>query len=444
MNLSAKKLFIFIWGVLIVALLTAGPALAENWAQWRGPNADGTSNETKLPTTWSKTENVAWATKMPGFTASTPIIWGDRVFTTAGDKDKGLLAICVDAKDGKILWSDKTGEDRRTPGRNHNMLSPSPVTDGKSVFFLFGTGDMVAYDFAGKRLWTRNIEKDYGPFITKWGYGSSPMLHDGKVYVLALQNKKSGEYGIKGHPAGVVDSYLLALDAATGKTVWKHVRPTDASGESTESYATPLLCEIGGQKQIVLHGAEYLTGHDPKTGKELWRWQFVPRDREKWQRVVSSAVAGDGVVYFGRPRWRGLYAVRPSGKGVLKPEAMLWKHDKFANDASTPLLYKGRLYVLCGKTKTIACMDIKTGKPVWTKKLDAKSQFRSSPTGADGKIYFTSMNGAVFVLKAGDEFKQLAKIEMGEKKCLSTIAVSGGRLFLRTPGFLYCIGPAGK
>jgi outer membrane protein assembly factor BamB len=437
MNLSVKKSMAL---SVFVAVLLAGSARAENWAQWRGPNMDGTSNEKNLPSTWSKTENIAWSTAMPGATAGTPIIWGDRVFTTAASKAKDLLAICVDAKNGKILWSDKTGTDRKTPGLNHNMASPSPVTDGKSVFFLFGTGDMVAYDFKGKRLWARDIEKDYGPFIMKWGYGSSPLLRDGVVYVLVMHNKKPGEYGVKGHKPGVVDSYLLALDIATGKTLWKHVRPTNATGESTESYATPLLCEIEGKKEIVLHGAEYATGHDPKSGKELWRWEFVPRDRERWQRVVSSAVFADGVLYFGRPRWRGLYALRPSNKGLLKPEAMLWKHDKFANDASTPLFYRGRLYVLCGKTKTIACMNPKTGKPVWTQKLDVKAQFRSSPTGADGKVYFMSMNGEVFVLKAGDEFKQLAKIEMGEKKCLSTISVSGGRLFLRTPGFLYCIG----
>ena len=296
---------------------------------------------------------------------------------------------------------------------------------------------------SGKRLWSRDIEKDYGPFIMKWGYGSSPMLYDGVVYVLVMHNKKYGTYGVKG-PGGGADSYLLALSAADGKTLWRRIRPTDASGESTESYTTPLLCEIDGRKQIVTHGGEYATGHDPKTGKELWRWRFLPKDSEKWQRTVSSVVAGDGVLYFGRPRWRGLYAVRPTGSGTLKPEAMLWKHDKFANDASTPLLYGGRLYVLCGQTKTIACISPKTGKPVWSKKLDVKSQFRSSPTGADGKVYFTSMNGEVFVLKAGDEFKQLAKIEMGEKKCLSTIAVSGGRLFLRTPGFLYCIGSSKK
>ena len=438
MSLSAKKSIV--WCVGLVLLLAAGPVRSENWPQWRGPNFDGTTAETNLPATWSKTENIAWSTPMPGSSASTPIIWGDRVFTTSVNKSKDLLAMCLDAGSGKILWSDKTGKDRRVAGANHNMSSPSPVTDGKSVFFLFGTGDIVAYDFKGKRLWSRDIEKDYGPFILKWGYGSSPLLHKDKVYVQVLQNKKPGEYGVKGHTGKVVDSYLLALDVATGKTLWKHVRATDASGESTESYGTPLLCELEGRKQIVIHGAEYLTGHDPETGKELWRWQFVPNNRQAWQRVVSSAVAGDGVLYFGRPRWRGLYAVRPAGKGTLKPEAMLWKHDKFANDASTPLLYKGRLYVLCGKTRTIACMDPKTGKPVWSQKLDAKSQFRSSPTGADGKIYFTSMNGAVFVLEAGDEFKQLAKIEMGEKKCLSTIAVSGGRLFLRMPGFLYCIG----
>ena len=240
MSLSAKKSIV--WCIGVVLLLAAGPVRAENWSQWRGPNFDGTTAETNLPATWSKTENVAWSTPMPGATASTPIIWGDRVFTTSVNKSKDLLAMCLDAGSGKVLWSDKTGKDRRVAGSNHNMSSPSPVTDGKSVFFLFGTGDMVAYDFKGKRLWSRDIEKDYGPFILKWGYGSSPLLHKDKVYVQVLQNKKPGEYGVKGHTGKVVDSYLLALDVATGKTLWKHVRPTDAKGESTESYSTVLHC----------------------------------------------------------------------------------------------------------------------------------------------------------------------------------------------------------
>jgi len=431
----------------VVALLgvamAVSPVLAENWPQWRGPSMDGTSPETNLPSSFSRTENVVWSTKMPGPAASTPIVWGDRVFVTAVDGSKNLLAMCVDARSGKVLWSDRNGRDRKTAGRRHNMASPSPVTDGKSVFFLFGTGALTAYDFQGRRLWSRDIEKDYGPFIIKWGYGSSPVLHKGKVYVLVMQNKKPGEYGVKDDRTGVVRSFLLAVDAATGKTLWKHDRPTDAQGESTESYTTPLLCKIGGRTEIVLHGAEFATGHDPETGKELWRWGFVPHNRQKWQRTVSSAVAGDGVVYFGRPRWRGLYAIRPADKGRLKDDGvLLWRHEKYANDAGTPLLYKGRLYVLCGKTKIIACFEPKTGKVIWFQKLSASSDLRSSPTGADGKIYFTSMNGEVFVLAAGDEFRQLAKIEMKARNCLSTISVAGGRLFLRTPAMLYCIGLA--
>ena len=249
---------------------------------------------------------------------------------------------------------------------------------------------------------------------------------------------------MKGHPPGVVESYLLALDASNGKTLWRRVRPTDAQGESTESYSTPLLCEIGGRMEIIMHGGEFATGHDPETGKELWRWEFTPHNRQPWQRTVSSSVFGDGMLYFGRPRWRGLYAIRPVGKGRLKPDALVWKNMKYANDASTPLLYNGRLYVLCGKTRTIACLAAKTGKVLWSKKLDVKGQFRSSPTAADGKIYFTSMNGDVFVLEAGDEFKQLAKIEMKARNCLSTISISGGKLFLRMPEMLYCIAIRAK
>ena len=425
---------------LLFVVFSSRPGRAENWPQWRGPFLNGSTTETGLPASWSKTENVAWKAVMPGPSAATPIVWGDRVFISSVNKSTGdLLAMCIDARVGKVLWSQRTGKDRKTMAGKHSMASPSPVTDGRCVYFLYGTGDLAAFDCAGKRLWTRALQKDYGKFVIKWGYGSSPLLYRGKLYVLVMQNKKPRRYGGSDDRKGPLKSFLLALDAKTGKTLWKHIRPTDATDESTESYTTPMLYEGNGRAEIILHGGEYVTGHDAATGRELWRWEFSPHSRKAWQRTVAPATPGDGVIYVPRARWGGLYGLKPRGTGRLKDDVMAWRHEENANDVAGPLLYKGRLYLLCGKTRTMACLEPKTGKAIWMKKLKASGEFRASPTGADAKVYCMSMNGEVVVLAAGDEFKLLATIEMKEKNCLATISAAGGRLFVRTPRFLYCI-----
>lgn len=426
---------------LLFMVISACPGRAENWPQWRGPFLNGSTTETSLPVKWSRTEGLAWVTTMPGPSAATPIVWGDRVFVSSADKSTGsLLALCVDAKTGKILWSKRTGKDRPTMGRKHHMASPSAVTNGKVVYFFYGTGDLAAFDYGGNRLWARALEKDYGKFVIKWGYGGSPLLYRGKLYIVVMQNKNPRRYGGSDSRKVPLDSFLLGIDAKTGKTLWKHVRATDAEDESTESYTTPTLFERDGRGQIILYGGEYVTAHDPATGKELWRWEFSPRDRKIWQRSVAPATAGGGMIYVGRPRSRGLYALKPRGTGRLGDDIVAWKHPQNANDVTGPLLYGRRLYLLDGVKRVMTCLEPKTGKVLWHGKLKAKGEFRASPTGADGKIYCMSMSGEVVVLAAGDTFKHLATIEMKERNCYSTVSAAPGRLFIRTPRYLYCVG----
>lgn len=436
---------------IVLGMLSVSLCADENWPQWRGPNFNGSTSQTNLPAVWSKTDGVAWVRRMSGPSASTPIVWGDRVFVSSiNESTNDLLAMCLDAGTGKVLWSNKTGKGRRFMGGRHNASSPSPVTDGRGVYFLNGTGDLAAFDLGGKRLWKRQLERDYGRFIIKWGYGSSPLLYDGRLYVMVLQNKKPGRYDTKrtsppDRRKGPLESFLLALDPKTGKTLWRHVRPSDADDEGDESYATPVPFEGNGRKEIVIHGGEYVTGHDAATGRELWRWEFSPVNREVWQRTVSPAAVDGGRIYVGRARWRGLYCLKPAGNGRLDDAIVAWKHVKYANDVCGPLVYRGRVYLLCDSKRTLACIDPADGKVIWMEKLKSRGEFRSSPTGADGKIYFTSMAGEVFVLAAGDKYKLLSKIDLKEKTCYSTISAAGGRLFHRTPRYLYCIaGTAGK
>jgi len=435
---------------LVSAMLAGVASAGENWAQWRGPAFNGSTDETNLPVTWSRSDGIAWATRMSGPSAATPIVWGDRVFTTSVTPGGDLLAVCLDVKTGRILWSNKAGKAVKFRAGRHNAASPSPVTDGKYVYFLYGTGDLVAFDLRGRRRWMRSLEAEYGRFIIKWGYGSSPLLYDGRLYVVVLQNRKPGRYdaenktGLTDKRKAPLESFLLAIDPERGKVLWRHVRPSDADDEGDESYATPMPCAPGGRKQIVLHGGEYVTGHDAATGKELWRWEFSPVNREVWQRTVSSAATDGKRVYVGRARWRGLYCLEPAGTGRMTDAIVKWKHEKHSTDACSPLVYRGRVYLLNGAKRTLACLDQAKGTLIWVTKLKASGEFRCSPTGADGKIYLMSMSGEVFVVQAGDTFKQLAKIELKERTCYSSISAAGGRLFIRTPRYVYCVGPTAK
>ncbi len=425
---------------LVTALLAVCGASASDWPQWRGPFLNGSTDEAGLPSTWSATENVRWKTPMPGPGAATPIIHGDRVFLTAVDiPTKNLVALCVAADTGTVLWTRVCGRNRRAKSGN-TMASPSAVTDGKAVFFYFGTGDLVAFDTSGNRLWAREVEKDHGPYNVKFGYSGSPLLHNGMLYVVVMRNRKLTRYG----PSHMqwpepLDSFILAIDPATGKDVWKHVRETDATDESVESYITPIPYDHGDRAELIVVGGEHVTGHDTRDGREVWRWAFIPNDRQIWQRVVTSAVCGDGLIYAIRPKHRPVFALKAGGKGRLDASAVAWSIDKFTPDVTTPLLYRGRLYLLDGDKRVMSCVNPDTGAIVWRGELGGKSVFRASPTGADGKVYCISKGGEALVLAAGDRFEILSRIQVGEQPCLSTISAAGGRLYLRTKASLICI-----
>ena len=443
-------------GIAVLILAAAGVAFGQNWPQWRGPFFNGSTTETGLPTTWSTSENVAWVAPMPGLAAATPAIWGDRVFVSSTDRaTKDLVALCLDAATGKIVWQKAVGKDRKAPVGGNNMACPSPITDGKTAWFYYGTGTLVAFGRDGTQLWSRELEKDYGEFVVKYGYSSSPLLYKGKLYVLVMQNASPQKYN-RTHDKrrGPLESFLLALDPASGKTLWKHVRATNATDESVESYLTPVPYEGSGRAEIIIPGGECVTGHDAETGDELWRWWYQPADRQVWQRTVNSATPGDGLIYAPRPKHRSVYAIQGGGKGELGAESLAWRLDQNVPDVIVPLLYQGRLYVANDDSRVMVCLDARapgvpragersgdgSGRKLWESKLDVNGPLRASPTGADGKVYVISQNGDVVVLAAGDEFKELARIKMGEAPCQATIAAANGRLFIRTSRNLYCIG----
>ncbi|MES2709246.1 MAG: PQQ-binding-like beta-propeller repeat protein [Verrucomicrobiota bacterium] len=434
---------------LLLALGTLS-CLAGNWPNWRGPNHDGSSTETGLPAKFSPTENCLWSIPLPGPAASTPVVWEDSVFlTTTDEPNQKLLGLCLDRKTGKERWRKEVGTGFRSDDRS-NFGGPSPVTDGERVIFFFGTGDMAAYDFSGRELWKRQIQKDYGSFAFLWTFSSSPVLDSGRLYLQVLQRDTSfeGNGALRGRREGNNESYLLALNPADGKELWRHVRPSDAKGESHEAFSTPVPMVHNGRRELVVAGGDCLTGHDPANGRELWRWgTWNPEKISHW-RLVPGPVAGQGTVLVCAPKRAPVYAIKAGGSGTLKDDSIAWSSSDEVNskdvssDVSTPLFYQNRFYVMNSDRKALTCLDPKTGKMFWEQRVDG-IKIESSPTGADGKIYFMDQRGKVTVMAAGDEAKMLLQVDMGDpsqKDIRSSIAAAQGCLFIRTNNTLFCIG----
>lgn len=419
-------------------------AQAANWSHWRGPAFNGSSPENGLPGQWTATEGVKWSTPLPGFSGATPAIWGDSIFVSSPDPQKNLLLLSIDRKDGKIRWQKQLGIGDQVKGRTSpNMASPSPVTDGKSVWVLFGTGELAAVDFQGQVIWQRNLAEDFGRFSNMWLYGASPTLYQGRLYIQVLQRDPvPGDYthALDGNPKR--DSFLLCLDAATGKDLWKHVRKTDAVMESMESYATPIPHEFDGKAEMLVHGGDYLTAHHPETGAELWRCSGFNPKKGEWMRIVTSPVTWKDLVFAAGPKREPLLAVKAGGKGDVSESRVAWRFDEFPPDVCTPALYQDHLYVLDGDKRMLTCLDPKTGEKKWQGDLGVRENFKASPTAADGKIYCISERGTVVVCDAtGSEFKILSTVKMGGgEPTRSSIAVSDGQLFIRTAEVLYCVG----
>lgn len=409
---------------LLVAAAGAGQARAENWPGWRGPTGDGTSPETDLPLDWDTARDVAWKLALPERSGSTPIVWDDRVFLSAAVDDDRIELWCVDRETGQPLWKRhlSDGNQRR---RKQNMSSPSPVTDGERVWALTGTGILRAFDFDGRELWMRDIPASYGPFGLAWGYASSPLLHDGALYVQVLHGMRTDD-----------PSYLLRIDGATGATVWRVERPTEAVHESPDSYTTPALLQHGGATEIVITGGDAVTGHDPESGQELWRADGLNPTRQRDYRIVASPLVHDGVIYA-PTRVRPLLALRAGGRGNVLDSHVLWSTEN-GPDVPTPVTDGAYFYVVNDRG-IVYVTDAATGEPVYGPERIRPGTYSASPVLAGGRIYITNEDGLTTVLRAGPRFEVLAENDLDDY-CLSSPAISDGQIFIRTSGFLYAIG----
>lgn len=409
--------------------------LAESWPNWRGPTLDGVSRETGLPTRWSATENVAWKLPLPAFSGSTPIVWDDWVFlNVATARSTGNLELwAVDRTKQAVAWKRFLSGGNRI-GNKQNMSSPSPVTDGTHVWVMTGTGILKAFDFSGRELWTRDIQRDYGAFGIQFGYASSPLLHGDSLFIQVLHGMNTDD-----------PSYLLRIDKMTGRTVWRVERPTDARVESPDSYTTPTLLQYAGKTEIVVTGGDNVTGHDPATGRELWRAHVLNPSNNPNYRIIASPLIAGGLI-IAPSRVNPVVALRPGGSGDISRTHVAWTFHR-GPDVPTPVS-DGTLLYLVSEQGVVYCLNVRTGALVYGPARLPNDFYSASPVLADGKIYVTGeTTGVTTVFRAGPTFEVLASNTFGDPcspYCLATVAVSQGQLFVKTDAHLWVVGQRKK
>jgi outer membrane protein assembly factor BamB len=361
---------------------------------------------------------------MPDRSGSTPIVWEDNIFLNVAEGDD-LYLWAVKRDDGTVRWKRELGSGNKM-FRKHNMSTPSPVTDGQYVWIMTGTGVLAGFDYEGRQIWKRNIQSDYGSFGLKWGYGSSPVLFKDILLIQVLHGYYTDDA-----------SYLLAVDKATGQSLWKVDRPTEAVSESPDAYTTPgLLGYSDGRVEVVVTGGDFATGHDVDSGKEIWRLGGLNPSNGRSHRIVASAVI-EGDLVFVPSRVRPLLAVRAGGRGDVTDSHLLWSFER-GPDVPTPVSDGEHLYVVTDRG-IMSCLSVADGSVVWGPERLAPGTYSSSPVLADGRVYATSEDGLTTVVRAAAEFEVLSQNSLDDY-CLSSLAVSQGQFFIRTTGHLYCIG----
>ncbi len=457
---------------------------AEDWPQFRGVNSSGVSEATNpVPTEFSFEDKLLWKADL-GDGVGSAVIADGRVFTTAMSEETTLAVICHDAETGKELWKKElsTGElPRITPPNSH--ASSTPATDGERVYVYFSTMGIVAFDAkTGDEVWRHELPRP--AFLMDWGSGWSPVIHDGKVFFAKDDD---------------LTSYVLALDATSGKKLWQTDRPDMLAG-----YATPVICTAGGRTDLVVAGSGKLKGYDPETGKEIWTCNTLLRT------VMTSPVVYNDHIYlaiqsygdksrtlkFALMQWldtnqdgilardetpkefharfdesdknkdkmideveietafqhsdnmvgggNTIQAVRGGGTGDVTSTHLVWNIDNSSpSNLASPLVFSDRVHVV--KSGGISsCFDAKTGEEVWGRtRLRNFGDYYASPIAADGKIYIAGRNGFVVVIDDTPELNILAKNDVGGE-ILATPSVADGRLFIRTRDALFCFSDEAK
>lgn len=382
-----------------------GAASASDWPGWRGPRGDGTTDELNLPVQWSKSAGVRWTTALPGKGVSSPVVTGDRVIVSAssGPRHDQLHIICMDRRDGRELWRrDFWGT---APTLRHeqksSMATPTPVTDGRSVWVFFGTGDLFCLDLQGGLIWCRSLAQEYEPFQNRFAPGSSPVLVGD---LLILQCDHWGR------------SYLLAIEKQTGKNGWKSNR------DEHVSWSSPFVSNRNGDAEIIVCATFAVKGYDPRSGSERWVVRGMTREC-----IPTAVSAGDLILAVSGMKGETL-AIRRGGRGDVTETHIAWRSNRGAPFVPSGIVVDG-LYYLVDDRGIATCMEAETGRTVWQERLGGS--FTASPVAGDGKIYLTDEAGTTTVIAAGPVVKILSRNRL-EEAVYSSPAIAQGDLLIRT------------
>jgi outer membrane protein assembly factor BamB len=414
-------------GLAVLMLGTGAFARGENWPQWRGPTGTGVSAETGLPAQWDQTTGVLWRRPLPGPAGSTPIVWNGRIFLTSADAEGGLRLLAID-RAGQILWNQKiTDGDQDVRSGEGNFASPSPSTDGRRVWAMFGNGVLTCRDVDGGEVWTVDLQERYGPFNIQFGMTSTPLLDGDRLYVMCMYTGAS---------------YIACLNKNTGEEIWKHNRASDAIAECEHSYASPVLYRDDQREFLLAHGADYVTAHRLTDGSEIFRCGALNGKGPLYNptlRFVASPAAADGLIVAPSAKKGPVLGLRPDATGdvTASGEGRLWRLERGTPDVPSPLIHDGLVY-LCSEEGVLMCVDAKTGEVHYNERVQV-GRHRASPVYADGKIYVVSRSGVVSVVRAGPKYELLAKNDMKEDVAAS-LAISDGRIYVRTFDALYAVG----
>ena len=409
--------------VLFLCLALTGTAQADHWPNWRGPTFNGVAAGGDYPTTWSGSENVRWKVELPGKGASTPVIWGDRIFVTCGIEGRNTV-VALD-RQGKQLWQSTVGEEKAGKHKKATGSNPSAAADARHVAVYFKSGDLACLDHTGKLLWEHNLQEMYGEDTLWWDLGTSPVLTKNHVVVAVMHTGPS---------------YLAAFDKATGKLAWKQDRNLDAPSEAAQSYSTPVVLEQDGREILIVLGADHVTAHDALSGKELWRVGGLNPTGHEYYRSIASPVVSEGLVIAPYARGSTLTAIRLGGSGDVTKTHVAWTRDDLGADVPTPAAIDGKVYV-CTDKGQVACLDVQTGKTLWSGQVEKnRNAYSASPIVAGDKLYITREDGKTFVLARGDEFKVVAANELEGEFVVATPIFADGKILIRTLTHLYCIG----
>jgi outer membrane protein assembly factor BamB len=398
--------------------IVAGSCVAQdaaNWPQFRGPNSLGVAVDQEVPAKFSGKENVAllWKSPVKMGGVSAPVVWGDKIFVTGGDAEKRQL-YCYGA-DGKLLWTQDIKwnkpkakkpkgdeEAAEEPELKEYVACNSPATDGKRVYAAYGTGDVVAYDFTGKKVWAISL----WPIESQYGFCSSPILYKDKL-IIQLDHSR--------------ESALISLDTATGKEAWRTKR------NASDSFQSPILAETKAGAQIITATAGANNAYDPETGKELWSTSAGGSDDS------PSPAYGNGIAVIAHTGSE-TQAIAVDGKGDVSKTHIKWKAEG-APEVASPVV-KGNLAFVALEDK-IVCYDLATGKSQWEQAIDEKAY--ASLVAVGDKVIFISQGGNILVFKAANKYEEVSKAELGEGTD-STPAIAGGRIYIRGSSNLFCFG----